>query len=232
MKMNRIYSSALAAVLIAIAVGCMNNVVEEKNKIPPNDYSVVLEAVDAENPPSAEELELAVDILNARLTEKGYYGAEAEAASDTEILVSMPESDDNAETVEFLCRRGRLEFLDADGNVLMDGSSRYISGAYQRYGNPTNARYNQYYVELAFTYEGRRAFVDATAAAVARTGEGKNYITIAIDGVPQLSPSVNTVIDTDVCVITGDYTVEDASELAALINTRELPFEIRPQEIK
>lgn len=230
--MKRIYSSALIAVLIAIAVGHINDVVEEKSKVPPNNYSVVLEAVDAENPPSAEEMELAVEVINDRLAKKGYPGAAAAAISGTEILVSMPASDDNAETVDFLCRRGRLEFLDADGNVIMDGSSRYISSASRQYAPLTVTGYPQYYVELRFTAEGRRAFVDATAAAVAQTAEGKNYIVIALDGEAQLSPSVHEVIDSDACIITGKYTAEEATELAALINSRELPFEIRPQEIK
>ncbi|MCH5187932.1 MAG: hypothetical protein J1F63_05970 [Oscillospiraceae bacterium] len=232
--MKKVYSSALIAILIAVAAGHINNVVEEKHMRSLNNYSVVLETVDAVNPPAPEELERAVEILNDRLAEKGYPGAEAEAISDTEILVSMPTDEHNAETVEFLCRKGRLQFLDADGNEIMDGSSRYIREASRQYGDPTVVGNPQHYVELRFTAEGRMAFVNATAAAVAQAGEGKNYITLALDGVPQLCPAVNSVIDSDSCVITGKYkyTAEEATEVTALINSRELPFEIRPQEIK
>ena len=232
MKMKKVYSSALIAILIAVAAGHINNIAEERHLRSLNDYSVVLEAVDTENPPSAKELKLAVEVLKDRLAEKGYPGAEAEAISNTEILVAMPANDDNAETVEFLCRKGRLQFLDADGNEIMDGSSRYISSASRRYGDPTAAGQQQHYVELRFTAEGRRAFAAATTAAVAGSGEGKNYITIALDDVFQLSPAVHATIDSDSCVITGQYTAEEAKEVVALINTSELPFEIRPQEIK
>ena len=181
---------------------------------------------------SAGDMDAAEAVIRARLDSQGNTEATISRQGDTGLRVEIPNIDDPQAAVDMIGQVAKLEFLDADGNAIMDGSRQYVSSAAQRYGDPTNSGYDQDYVELSFTSEGRRAFAEATAAAVAQAGEGKNYITIALDGVPQLSPSVKETIDNDTCVITGNYTAEEAVSVANLINSGSLPFALKDAELR
>ena len=126
----------------------------------------------------------------------------------------------------------KLEFLDADKNVIMDGSKKYVSGAVSKYGQLSEGGSNEYYVQLSFSKEGQKVFKEATEKAVAATSENKNYISIALDGEVQMSPSVKEVIDSDSCVITGGYTAEAAESVANLISSGQLPFSLKDAELR
>lgn len=47
-----------------------------------------------------------------------------------------------------------------------------------------------------------------TKAAAARSSEGKNYISIQMDGKDISSPRVSEEINSDSCIISGDFTPE------------------------
>ena len=181
---------------------------------------------------SSADMDAAEAVIRARLDSQGNTEATISRQGDTGLRVEIPNIDDPQAAVDMIGQVAKLEFLDADGNAIMDGSRQYVSSASHQYGDPNNSGYQQHYVELTFTSEGRSAFASATAAAVAQMADNKNYITIALDSVPQLSPTVHETIDSDSCVITGNYTADDAVNVANLINSGSLPFALKDAELR
>ena len=75
----------------------------------------------------------------------------------------------------------KLTFNDADGNVILDGATDIKNASYQ-YGKTSQTGSAQSYVQVEFNAEAKQKFADATKAAAARSSEGKNYISIQMDG--------------------------------------------------
>ena len=178
-----------------------------------------------------DDMGSAESIIRARLDAEGYAEATISRQGDTGIRVEIPNIDDPQKAVEMIGATAKLEFLDADGKLIMDGSKTYVSGASSQYGPVDASGESQYFVQMSFTNEGQKKFKEATQAAVAAGGE-KSIISIALDGAIQMSPRVNEVIDSDSCVITGDYEAEEAQAVANLINSGQLPFSLKDAELR
>lgn len=181
---------------------------------------------------TSDEMGAAESIIRARLDAAGYSEATISRQGDTGIRVEIPNIDDPQEAVKMIGATAKLEFLDADKNVIMDGSKKYVSGAVSKYGQVSEGGSNQYYVQLSFSTEGRKIFKEATQKAVSASSEDKKIISIALDGEVQMSPRVQEVIDSDSCVITGDYTAEAAESVANLISSGQLPFSLKDAELR
>lgn len=181
---------------------------------------------------TSEEMGSAETVIRARLDAEGYSEATISRQGDTGLRVEIPNIDDPQKAVEMIGSTAKLEFLDADKNVIMDGSKDYVSGAVSKYGQVSSEGGNQYYVELSFTKEGQAKFKEATQKAVGLSADNKNYISIALDGEIQMSPSVSEVIDSESCVITGNYDADSAQAVANLINSGQLPFSLKDAELR
>lgn len=181
---------------------------------------------------TSEEMGAAESIIRARLDAAGYSEATISRQGDTGIRVEIPNIDDPQEAVKMIGATAKLEFLDADGGVIMDGSKKYVSGAVSKYGQISEGGSNEYYVQLSFSKDGRKVFKEATQKAVSASSEDKKIISIALDGEVQMSPRVQEVIDSDSCVITGGYTAEAAESVANLISSGQLPFSLKDAELR
>ncbi|MBQ3023532.1 MAG: protein translocase subunit SecD [Clostridia bacterium] len=180
---------------------------------------------------SSKDMDSAEAIIRARLDAKNFAEATISRQGKTGIRVEIPEIDDPQEAVKMIGATAKLEFLDADGKAIMDGSKENIKGATALYGPVTESGGNVHYVQLSFTKKGQKTFAEATKAAVA-AGEGKNIIAIALDGAVQMAPTVQEVINSNSCVITGDYDSESAEAVATLINSGQLPFALKDAELR
>ena len=178
---------------------------------------------------SGSDMDVAESIIRARLDSRGYAEATISRQGDTGIRVEIPNIDDPQAAVAMIGATAKLEFLDANGNVIMDGSKDFISGATSKYGTTTDYGPNVYYVQLSFTKEGQAKFKDATQAAIQ---SGNPIISIALDGVIQMSPQVNEVIDSESCIITGNYDADSAQDVADLISSGQLPFSLKETEVR
>lgn len=181
---------------------------------------------------TSDEMGAAESIIRARLDAAGYSEATISRQGDTGIRVEIPNIDDPQEAVKMIGATAKLEFLDADGGVIMDGSKKYVSGAVSKYGQISEGGSNEYYVQLSFSKDGRKVFKEATQKAVSASSEDKKIISIALDGEVQMSPRVQEVIDSDSCVITGGYTAEAAESVANLISSGQLPFSLKDAELR
>ena len=68
-------------------------------------------------------LQNTMDIIAKRLTEKGYPEATVSKVGVSGIRVEIPDVTDPAAVLDLIGSPAKLEFLDSDGNVFMDGSA-------------------------------------------------------------------------------------------------------------
>ena len=187
--------------------------------------------------PSTEDMEKVKGIFEVRLNNAGY--TEAQVSYNDEGLISaeiptgkksgsgseQTQNKDIDNAISLLGTTAKLTFEDPDGNVVLDGTNA-IKNAQAVYGSPSEGQRASHYVTVEFNPEARQAFADATAAAAA-AGTGRNYISICMDGKAVSSPRVQERIDSDRCQITGDFTQEEARNLANQIQSGSLPVDLK-----
>ena len=160
----------------------------------------------------------------ARLDDMGYYDADI-VKTGKRIAIGISKDADTGAIAEALCKKPRLTFRDSDMNVVMEGTGN-VSSAKARFGPLGGDLGSEHYVALYFTSSGQEAFRIATRNAAAMES-GKNVIAIMIDDTLISYPSVSQEINEDSCVIHGSFTKESAKELADLINTSLLSFDLK-----
>ncbi len=165
-------------------------------------------------------------VIRKRLDTNGYYEATISLEENRQVRIEIPNNSDPDIINEILLHSPKLEFADADGNIIMDGSKKFISGAEYKENKSNSNGATEHCIEISFTDKGRETFKKATEAA-SQAETGKNYISIMLDGVVIMSPSVAAVIDSDVCIISGNYTKDEAQKVAMMIDAAQLPFSIK-----
>ena len=176
--------------------------------------SITYQAV--EENPSAEDMADTVYKLQQRVDG---YSTEASVYQEgnNRINIEIPGVSNADEILEDLGKPGSLEFQLADGTVILDGTHVVSAEAASQRNNMNNT---EYVVQLEFDKEGTQAFSDATSAHVG------DIISIVYDGEAVSSPRVNEAITDGKCVITGNFTIESAQELASYIRIGSLSLEL------
>ena len=102
--------------------------------------------------------------------------------------------------------------FDATGNIIEGAEgvidSSDIKDASSQYGSQDSMSEPGYYIQLEFTDEGSQKFAAATAANVGK----RIYMTV--NGEIISAPTVQSGINDIFCIITGDFTKEEAQSLA------------------
>lgn len=187
----------------------------------------------------AEELsrnmEIVVDMLRQRLDFQGLTEAQVYQAGDRRVTVEIPSISDPEEAVQTLGSTAQLQFLDDDGNVILEGNQ--VADATAEYGAIDSTGVKQNYVSLELTDEGLEIFTEATKKAATAESEGKNHINIVMDGQTISSPAVSsqyaeTGITSKEVMITGGFTAEEAGLLANNIALGQLPFGLEQVEMR
>jgi len=160
------------------------------------------------------------------MTNAGYTEARISQGEGGKITVEIPSVFETDQAASLLGDTAKLTFNDADGNVILDGATDIKNASYQ-YGKTSQTGSAQSYVQVEFNAEAKQKFADATKAAAARSSEGKNYISIQMDGKDISSPRVSEEINSDSCIISGDFTPETAQDLANKIKSGQLPFDMK-----
>ena len=191
--------------------------------------SVIVYEADAESA-SAEDMSKVESIMRKRLDGLGYTEATVSIQGEKRVRIEIPSITDPEEAVAQLGQTAQLNFVDADGNVVLDGAD--VKSAKKMYGPVTENGASQNYVQLELNESGVQKFSDATAAAAAKKSENKNYIAIVLDEQVVSAPYVDEQITSDTAVITGDFTPEAAVELANLISAGQLPFNLKNVELR
>ena len=166
-------------------------------------------------------------MMTKRLDSLGYTEATVELVGDTRIKVDIPAISDPQEAVEVLGATAQLQFLNADGEVILGGSD--IKSASAGYGKVSQTSVaEEHYVNVEFTDEAAEKWTEATKLA-AQAEDGENYIKIVMDDETLSSPSVSseyaeTGITGGGCIISGNFDADSARTLAEQINIGQLPF--------
>ena len=143
--------------------------------------------------PTDDQMQVVESIFQTRMTNAGYTEARISQGEGGKITVEIPSVFETDQAASLLGDTAKLTFNDADGNVILDGATDIKNASYQ-YGKTSQTGSAQSYVQVEFNAEAKQKFADATKAAAARSSEGKNYISIQMDGKDISSPRVSEEI--------------------------------------
>ena len=206
--------------------------------------SITYEAV-KENP-TEEEMKDTEYRLRDRLDGNGMTEADVYLEGDNRINVDIPGATDAEATLKELGRMGEIFFIlgtnniqmvgqdeetgeyiyeflkswdeiKAAGDIILDGSDIQTANAgwYSEYGM------NQYVVSLVLNDTGRGKFADATSKHI------NEAIAIVYDGEIISAPVVQQALTDGKAQISGNFTAEEAENLATTIRVGALPLELR-----
>ncbi|SES73610.1 preprotein translocase subunit SecD [Natronincola peptidivorans] len=159
-----------------------------------------------------------IEVFRRRVDAMGLTEPYVVREGDKRIRVELPGVENAQEALDMIGRTAQLQFITTEGEVVVTGSNvrkaeaTFISGE----ANPV--------VELEFDSEGTRNFAEATGKHI---GEP---IFIILDDEIISSPMVRNMIPNGQGFISGDFTVESASQLAALIRGGALPVNLNEVE--
>lgn len=148
------------------------------------------------------------------------YSEEAQVyqEGDDRINVEIPGVSDANKILEELGKPGSLEFQDENGNVVLNGSD--IADAQGAVSQDPTTGAKKYVVSLTLTKEGTDKFAQATEENLNKT------IAIVYDGDTISAPVVQSVISDGKAEITGQESIEEANDLAAIIRIGSLKLEL------
>ncbi len=186
--------------------------------------------MEAETDYTGEELsdlmEQTKTVMENRVYEMGFSEAVVTIEGSKRLRIELPGADNAEEAIEQIGQVAQLQFLLADGSVVVDGGNVKDATA------GTSQESTGYVVNIQFDSEGASKFEEGSRKAYYGEVENKmedqgvtsnKCIAIVLDGSIITAPEVQSVISGGSCQITGNYTSESASNLAALIRGGSLP---------
>ncbi len=182
----------------------------------------------------SRDMDIVVDMLRQRLDFQGLHEAQVYKAGDRRVTVEIPSISDPEQAVQTLGSTAQLQFMDDDGNVILEGNQ--VADAIAEYGPVDSTGISQNYVSLELTDQGLALYTDATTKAAYST-YGKNHINIVMDGQIISNPVVgsqyaDTGITSREVMITGSFTAEQTGQLANNIALGQLPFGLDQVEMR
>lgn len=188
---------------------------------------VVMEAnTDLKGEELAKAMEQTQAVIEERVNQMGLAEPVVTIEGEKRIRVELPGAEDAQEAINSIGTTAQLQFALADGTIVLDGGN--VKDAEAVMDNEAAG----YAVALEFDSKGGDLFHDATQTAYsgavtsAVQGVPNDAIMILLDGSIISAPSVNEPISGGKCTITGGFSQEEASNLAALIRGGALPLEL------
>ena len=173
----------------------------------------VYQAENNGDPDFDTKMESTVSILTSRLTRQGFTEATVTRQGSDRIRVEIPN-----QILTIIGTPAQLYFVDESGNNLMEGGMvKNAQAAQDQDGKPC--------IAFELTDEGAKIFAEATAANLGKT------ISITLDGETISRATVNTVIAGGKGEITGNFTADEAKNLATLILSGALPLNLTQLEV-
>ena len=157
-----------------------------------------------------------MSIIRSRLSDKGFNEANVQRLGSDGIRVEIPNVQDDT-VLDLIGAAAKMEFKDPSGNVFMTGDM--VKTAAYSYGEKGHQ------IAFELTPEGAKIFGDMTAANV-----GRNLV-IELDGETLIDATVQQAIPDGHGVITGNYTQDEATSVAAKIQSGALPLELTQQKV-
>ena len=178
----------------------------------------VYQAENNGDPDFDTKMESTVSILTSRLTRQGFTEATVTRQGSDRIRVEIPNVSDPNQILTIIGTPAQLYFVDESGNNLMEGGMvKNAQAAQDQDGKPC--------IAFELTDVGAKIFAEATAANLGKT------ISITLDGETISRATVNTVIAGGKGEITGNFTADEAKNLATLILSGALPLNLTQLEV-
>lgn len=187
--------------------------------------------------PSGDDLEKAKVIMGKRLDNKGILDRTITTDKvNNRIIIEIPwkkgEKDFNPQkAIDELGKTALLTFQEVDetkrdeaGNYLPTGKI-VLQGTQVTDASVANDSQSGIVVQLKLNSEGAKSFEEATGRLIGKP------IAIFMDEQLISWPTVNSRISGGSAIITGQKTMAEASELAAVIRSGSLPFKLEAKEV-
>lgn len=233
LKMKKVLSILVLIVVVfgwyvtVFGIGSMNSV-KDALKYGLDINGGVYVVMEAKTDATGEELQSLMEqtraVLDNRVNQLGIAESSVTIEGTNRLRVEMPGVEDAEEAIEAIGRTAQLQFILADGSVVLDGS--HVSSA------TVGTDGADYKIYLEFDSEGSSLFEEGSRKAfngeVTSTIDGinNNMIAIVLDNEVISSPVVQQVISGGKCEISGGFTKEEATTTAALIRGGALPVEL------
>ncbi|QPM68734.1 protein translocase subunit SecD [Atribacter laminatus] len=175
---------------------------------------ILLECVDTPEAPLDEDsVKRVVEIVRNRIDQLGVAEPLILRQGEKRVLVQLPGIADPQRAVEIIGQTALLEFKDETGKTLLTGATlKNAQVQYDRFGRPT--------VSISFNDEGAKLFGQATTTNVGKP------IGIYLDGNLISNPVVQEPILQGDAQITGQFTLDEAQNLAILLRAGALPVKV------
>ncbi|HCW73444.1 MAG TPA: protein translocase subunit SecDF [Clostridiaceae bacterium] len=167
----------------------------------------------------ANELDSIKTLLDLRVNKIGVSETVSTTEGEKRVRIDIPGVYNSSDIVTSLQTTGELTFKDPDGNVILSGSD--VTSATAMLDST-----NKPIVSLVLNEVGAEKFEKAT------TDFRGKQISINMDGEVLSSPMVNDVITGGEAMITGMGSVEEAQNLAGIINSGALPYPVKAVQVQ
>ena len=188
---------------------------------------IVFEAQEAN--PTEEQMTTVTNMMITRLDGLGYTEATVTRQGTKKVRIEIPSISNPEKAAESLGATAQLKFVDYQGNEVINGSD--VKTASAEYGPIDQMGSSQHFVSLTLTSEGAKKFAEATGR-VAVLPSPNNYIAIMMDDLIISAPRVSQKIDSEECIISGDFDADTAKALAGNIRSGQLPFSLAQVELR
>ena len=181
---------------------------------------VLLEAVETGDRDVDEDaIERSIEVIRMRVDELGVAEPIIAAQGDNRIRIELPDLEDVEQARNIIGRTAQLTFLSPDGEEILTGANLVQARAQRA---PEITPYP--FVSIEFDQEGSQIFARATEEFLGQP------IAIVLDDVVISAPVVRAVIRDGRATIEGNFSFEEAAELALLLRSGALPVELRELE--
>lgn len=194
---------------------------------------VLLEAdTDATGPELTQIMEQTKTIISKRVDGLGIAEPNIAIEGDKRIRVELAGLEDPQEAMELIGKTAQLQFIDPDGNVVLTGKN-VVKSEVQYQENTYGGQ--DIVVSLELDKEGKEAFGEATGRLIHEDEVERRIIYIVLDDQVISYPALRHVSDNGVAitdgkaVISGNFELEEASQLANLISAGALPADMIEQ---
>ncbi|MGL4772450.1 MAG: protein translocase subunit SecD [Clostridium sp.] len=185
--------------------------------------SVLLEIKDdiSDSDELQKTLEKTKKLIELRVNKLGVAETVVTVEGDKRIRVDIPGASNSNEIADSLTKTGNLTFKSPEGEVILTGKEHIKEASTvinQETGKPE--------VALKLNDEGKKIFADATSKYVGQ------QISIYMDDEMVSNPTVQVPITNGEATITGNGSLDEATNLAGIINSGALPVTMGVASVK
>lgn len=166
---------------------------------------------------SSDTITKSISVLRNRVDSLGVSEPSIYPQGKDRVVIELAGVNDPEKAVDVIKNTAQLEFWDESGKVLLTG--QHLKDAKAQTGQ--NGKFS---VSLEFDSEGAKLFSAATAANVGKP------LSIVIDGKVISAPRVDEAISGGKAEISGNFTSEEAQNLAVQLRSGALPVSFKIME--